>query len=159
MLLEDPSSRATSTRTIVNAVLYRPSELSRWEGGGWDDRSCKLCSIWCLILSYSASIYPKQKGDISVGVSCLPIVSTSLVYCSTIRHHDVTVKFHAHFYKYSPVWPSSSGRCPALPLLVATAPVPGLGLLRVGGLGLSGPGTPAEKGCIKCREKTGQTVT
>jgi len=44
-------------------------------------------------------VYPKQRGDSSVGISCLTVVSTSLVYCNTIRHLDIAVKLHAHFCK------------------------------------------------------------
>lgn len=104
-------------------------------------------------------IYSKQRGDVSVGISCLTLVSTSVVYSNTIRHCDVAVKLHAQFCKCNGVWPSSSGHYPAHPLLVGNTPLPGFGTLSVGDLALIGPETPVETGCTTCREKSGQAVT
>lgn len=85
-------------------------------------------------------VYPKQRGDISLAVSCLTVVSTSLVYCNTIRHRDVAVKLRAHFCKYNSLRPSSPGRYTARPLLAGNTPLSGFGTLSVGDLVLTGQG-------------------
>lgn len=104
-------------------------------------------------------VYPKQKGDISVGMSCLIVITTSLVYRNTIRHRDVALRLHAHFCKYNLVRPSSLGCYLPHPFLAGNTPLPGLGALSVGDVVLMGPGTPVETGCTKCREKSDQAVT
>lgn len=64
-----------------------------------------------------------QRGDISVSISCFTVVSTSLLYCNTIRHRDTAVKLRSHFCKHLSVRPSSRGCYPAHPLLAGHTPL------------------------------------
>jgi len=57
------------------------------------------------------------------------------------------------------VKPSSPGHYPAHSLLAGNTSLPGFGSLSVGDLVLTGPGSPAETDCTKCREKLDQAVT